>query len=123
MDFASAFGAVGQATTIVKALRGIEKEYDLSTVRAQMAEVYSALADVKIALADAREEIHKRDQRIKELEEGPRKLPGEPCPFCGEQAMRMTLQQMNGQWEVWTCGACTKTKEVRHDLIGTGRRR
>ncbi|KUR75211.1 hypothetical protein [Novosphingobium sp. Fuku2-ISO-50] len=119
MDFASALTALSNAMTLAKALRGIQKDYDIAAVRVQMAEIYDALADARIALADAKSVIVEREQQIKELEGGP--VPGDPCPYCGARAMRMTRQAMNGQWETWTCGECTQTKDVRHDLPGPGR--
>jgi uncharacterized protein YlaI len=105
--------------TIAKTLRGIQQDYDLASLRAQMADIYDALAEARIALADAKGAISERDLRIKDLEGGP--VTGEPCPYCGARAMRMTSQMMNAQWEVWTCGECQKTKDVRHDLPGPGR--
>lgn len=60
-------------------------------------------------------------QRIAALEERLERAPGEACPYCGALAMRMTSQRMNGQWEIWTCGECEKTKDVRHDLNATNR--
>lgn len=83
MDIAAALAAVGHATTIVKAFRTIDKSYDIATVKAQMAELYGTLADVKIALSDAQEEIHSRDQTIRELGEQITTLnSGEACPLC-----------------------------------------
>lgn len=118
MDLGAALSALSNAMTLAKALRGIQQDYDLASVRAQMAEIYDALADARIALADAKSVIAERELKIKELEGGP--VPGEPCPYCGARAMRMTRQAMHGQWETWTCGECSKTREVRHDLPGPG---
>lgn len=119
MEFGTALTAISNAMTLAKALRGIQQDFDLASVRAQMAEIYDALADARIALADAKGVIAEHELRIKELEGGP--VPGEPCPYCGARAMRMTRQVMHGQWETWTCGECSKEREVRHDLPGPGR--
>jgi len=54
--------------------------------------------------------------RMAALEKRLEKRPGEDCPYCGEAALRLTAQRMNGQWEVWTCQECGKEKNVRHDL-------
>ena len=116
MELGTALSAISNAMTLAKTLRGIEKDYDLASVRAQMAEIYDALADARIALADAKGLISERDLQIKELQGGP--VPGEPCPYCGARAMRMSSQRMNTQWEVWTCGECNQTKDIRHDLVG-----
>ncbi len=121
MDIAAALSAVSNAMMLAKSLRGIQQDYDLASVRSQMAEIYDALADARIALADAKSVIAERDLQIKELEGGP--VPGEPCPYCGARAMRLTSQGMNGQREIWTCGVCEKQKEVRHDLAGPRRSR
>lgn len=119
MELGAALSALSNAMDLAKTLRGIQQDYDLALVRAQMAEIYDALADARIALADAKGIIAERELQIKELEGGP--VPGEPCPYCGARAMRMTTQRMHGQWEVWTCGECSKTKDIRHDLAGPGR--
>lgn len=119
MEIGAALTALSNALSLAKTLRGIERDYDLASVRAQMAEIYDALTDARIALADAKGIIAERDLQIKELQGGP--MPGEPCPYCGERAMRMTRQMMHGQWEEWTCGACEKKKDIRHDLPGAGR--
>lgn len=119
MELGAALSALSNAMTLAKALRGIQQDYDLATVRAQMAEIYDALAEARIALADAKSLIAERDMQIKALEGGP--VAGEPCPYCGARAMRMTNQSMNGQREIWTCGECNNTKEVRYDLPGPSR--
>lgn len=119
MELGAALSALSNAMTLAKTLRGIQQNYDLASVRAQMSEIYDALAEARIALADAKSAIAEQDALIKELKGGP--VPGEPCPFCGARAMRMTSQHMNAQWEVWTCGECGNEKDVRHDLPGPGR--
>jgi hypothetical protein len=119
MELGAALSALSNAMTLAKTLRGIQQNYDLALVRAQMSEIYDALAEARIALADAKGAIAEQDALIKELQGGP--VPGEPCPYCGARAMRMTSQRMNAQWEVWTCGECNKSKDVRHDLPGPGR--
>ena len=119
MEIGAALSAISNAMTLAKGLRGIQQDYDLASVRSQMAEIYDALAEARIALADAKSVIAERDLHIKELEGGP--VPGEPCPYCGARAMRMTAQRMNTQWETWTCEECKQEKDVRHDLAGPGR--
>lgn len=119
MELGAALSAISNAMALAKTLRGIQQDFDAALIRAQMAEIYDALADARIALADAKSTIAERDLKIKEMEGGP--VPGEPCPYCGARAMRMTSQTMNGQREEWTCGECGKEKEVRHDLAGPGR--
>lgn len=119
MELGAALSAISNAMALAKTLRGIQQDYDIASIRAQMAEIYDALADARIALAEAKGTIAERDLKIKELEGGP--VPGEPCPYCGARAMRMTSQSMNSQRELWTCGECGQEKEIRHDLTG-GRR-
>lgn len=54
MELGAALAAISNAMTVAKALRGIQQDYDLASVRAQMAEIYDALAEARIALADAK---------------------------------------------------------------------
>jgi hypothetical protein len=90
MDVAAGLTLLGQATSIVKNLRDIEKGFDVAALKVQMAELYGTLADVKIALSDAREAIHDKDKKIRELEEKISTLnSGESCPICGEGRMKI----------------------------------
>lgn len=90
MDIAAGLTLLGQATSIVKNLRDIEKGFDAAALKAQMAELYGTLADVKIALSDARETIHEKDKKIRELEEKISALSsGESCPICSEGRMKI----------------------------------
>lgn len=50
MDIVGGLAAASQALGIAKALRGIEKDYDAATYRAQIAELIDALTDAKLAL-------------------------------------------------------------------------
>lgn len=49
------------------------------------------------------------------------KWPGDVCPFCGAQALRMETNDMHGMRELWKCGECGKEKTIRHDLLGKKR--
>lgn len=90
MDVAAGLTLLGQATSIVKNLRDIEKGFDVAALKVQMAELCGTLADVKIALSDAKEAIHDKDKKIRELEEKISTLnSGELCPICGEGRMKI----------------------------------
>jgi hypothetical protein len=91
MDIAAGLTLLGQATSIVKNLRDIEKGFDVAALKVQMAELCGTLADVKIALSDAREAIHDKEKKIRELEEKISTLTsGESCPICGEGRMKIS---------------------------------
>lgn len=67
MDIMSGIAAATQAIEIAKTLRGIEKEYDAATYRAQIAELIDSLTDAKLALSDAKETIAHRNGEIERL--------------------------------------------------------
>lgn len=67
MDIVGGLAAASQALGIAKALRGIEKDYDAATYRAQIAELIDALTDAKLALTDAKGAVAERDEEIKKL--------------------------------------------------------
>lgn len=123
MDISAALAALSQATTIVKALRSIDKSYDLATAKAQMAEVYSALADVKIALSDAREVIHARDHTIRALEAQIAVLrSGEACPLCDNGKLKVVASRPHPdfafagvQERTIRCDACGHSEKRFHD--------
>lgn len=94
MDIVTAVSTLGQAVSIVKTLRDIDKSMDSSALKAQMAELYNDLSDIKMALTDARETIHAKDQKIKELEAKIDALTsGENCPICGEGRLKITASE------------------------------
>jgi hypothetical protein len=64
------------------------------------------------------------EERVASLESALARCPAEGCPFCGARAFRLQDVDMQGDREIWHCGECDKTKEIRHDLIAArGRRR
>lgn len=67
LDFMLALSAVGQAVSIVKGVRDIDKDLSQAELKAAMAEIYDKLSDLKMALTDAREEIREKDDTIKTL--------------------------------------------------------
>ena len=90
MDIAAAIAALGHASTIVKTLRSIDKNYDVATVKAQMVELYESLADVKMALSDAREALHDRDKQSRVLHDKITALQsGEVCPICNNGRLKV----------------------------------
>ena len=67
MDIVGGIAAASQALGIAKALRGIEKDYDAATYKAQIADLINALTDARIALADAKEVMADRDKEVERL--------------------------------------------------------
>ena len=126
MDVAAGLALLGQATSIVKNLRDIEKGFDVAALKVQMAELYGTLADVKIALSDAREAIHDKDKKIRELEEKISTLnSGESCPICGEGRMKIASSREHPhfgfagvQERTLKCEKCGHTEKRNFDPTG-----
>ncbi len=126
MDLIAGIAAVSNALEIARALRAIDKSYDLAEAKAQMADIYMALGDAKIALSDAREAIAGRDQQIKDLEH---KLEaassGEACPICNGGRMKITASVPDPIWgdfgmlrRTLTCGECGHSEPREYDPSG-----
>jgi hypothetical protein len=80
--------------------------------------------DVWKRVQETPDRVDELTRRIAALEEKyGGKRPGDACPFCGERAFRLQTVDMNGLREVWGCGDCKKTREIRHDLMGTAGRK
>lgn len=128
MDIAAALAAVGHASTIVKTLRSIDKNYDVAAVKAQMAELYESLADVKMALSDARVTLRDRDQEIRSLQEKITALQsGEVCPLCEKGRLKVIASKphphfgiFGGQERTVKCTECehTETREYNPKTAG-----
>jgi hypothetical protein len=131
MDIAAGLTLLGQATSIVKNLRNIEKGFDVAALKVQMAELYGTLADVKIALSDARETIHERDKEIRELEEKISTLnSGEACPICSEGRMKIASSRAHPQFgfagvqeRTLKCEKCGHAEKRNYDPNGPSRRK
>ena len=67
MDIMAGLTAVGQALSIVKQLRDIEKSTDEAGWKLALAEMQGALADAKLALVEAQEKSNDQDQEITRL--------------------------------------------------------
>jgi hypothetical protein len=73
MDIPAAFSAIGQAITVAKSLRDIDRSMDAATYKLKIAELSGGLADVKIALSDAALSLQDKDTvagRNRRIEEG-----------------------------------------------------
>jgi len=68
MNISAAIAVAGETLKLVKALKDLDHDLDKAELKSAMADLYSNLADVKIALKDAETELHKRNERITELE-------------------------------------------------------
>lgn len=67
VDIAAGLAAVGQALSIAKTLREMEKSVSEAEFKLQIADLYTSLSDAKIALADAREALQAKDAEIGKL--------------------------------------------------------
>lgn len=139
IDIAGGIAAATQAIDIAKALRGIEKNYDSATYRAQIAELMDALSNAKLALIDAREnaaELEKEIERLRKAFETIETLvkgegdysyfageDGKPlgfpvCPSCEAEGRIVQLKQ-DGPTETGRCPTCEKShKPVTCYLAG-----
>lgn len=123
MEISSAVTLLTQSIGIVKQLRDIDKSYDASLYKSQVAELYTNLADLKMALSDAREDLHEKDQEIVSLNKRIEELTsGEACPICGEGKMK-TIQvsehpmfgEVGVQEKQLQCEKCAHTEKRMHD--------
>lgn len=67
VDLLAGITALSEGIGIAKALRGISKDYDSATHRAQVAEMLDLLTDAKLAMAEAKETLAERDKEIARL--------------------------------------------------------
>ena len=67
MDISVALSSISTALGIAKTLNEIEKDFDKSLFKLQVADLRSALADAKIALADLQEDMAAKDREIDAL--------------------------------------------------------
>ena len=94
MDILTGLNALGQATAILKEIRGIEQNLDAATYKIKIAELYENLSDAKMSLTDAREALHSKDQEIKALQAQIKSLKsGENCPLCSDGTLKVTAQK------------------------------
>lgn len=135
MDIMAGITAASQGLKIAKALRGIEKNYDDATYRAQMAELIESLTDAKLAMAEAKEGLVERDNEIKRLkanfeaksalvkadggydylagDEG--KAVGYPvCPKCNEVDGRISQTKEHENSGKSRCPACSS---IYHPVV------
>ena len=64
MDIASGLTAVGQAISITKSLRELEKSYDAVVHKAKVVDLMEALVETKAALADAKTALEEKDREL-----------------------------------------------------------
>ena len=134
MDIAAGLAAAGQAMTILKGLRELDKSYDQVALKGQIVDLMDQVLEIRIALQDAKEALQKKDDEIAGLlaandlkgatvfHRGYRypEMPGEPGnpsgrPFClrCEQAdgkLIGTTSNPNGRGV-----ACPECKSAYHD--------
>lgn len=135
-DFAVVFSGLTSAMSIVKNLKGFEKQFDEASFKLQRAELYSQLADVKVEMADLQQSLISKDDEIRTLKEKLKvrgkmvytdpyyqqknskgELEGQYCKVCydGEDLlMRLEIMSSNS----WKCGKCNnicvKDERWRH---------
>ena len=71
-------------------------------------------------ITEAPDKIDALERRVAELEAALENCPAKGCPFCGKRAFRLDVVDMQGQREVWKCGECGKSRDIRHDLMRGG---
>lgn len=140
MDIVGGIAAASQALGIAKALRGIEKDYDAATYKAQVVELIDALSNAKLALIDARENTAELEKEIGRLRadfeargaliksEGDYSYfpddDGKPvgfpiCPSCDANG-RITQLKQDGPPNKASCPTCDKSfQPVTCFLAGT----
>lgn len=126
MDISAALASLSQTLGLIKTLREIKHDYDIATLKSQMAEIYMALSDVRMALTDAREVVHQRDKRIKELQDQIVALTsGEACPLCNKGRLKVTAVKPHPTFEFagvqekfFKCSECAHTEKRLHDPSG-----
>jgi hypothetical protein len=67
MDLVAALALLRQSLDTLKALRDIDKAFDLATTKSSLADVMSNLADVRMALIDEQERVREKDAEIARL--------------------------------------------------------
>ncbi|MGD1878225.1 MAG: hypothetical protein ACFB13_12080 [Kiloniellaceae bacterium] len=67
MDIVAALQATSQGLAVLKQLRDIEKNFDIATLKIQIAELADALTAAKLALMEAQEALSKKDAEIASL--------------------------------------------------------
>jgi DNA repair exonuclease SbcCD ATPase subunit len=67
VDIASGIAAVGQAISITKSLRELEKSYDAALYKSRIVELLEALIEAKSTLADAKLTIEEKEREIESL--------------------------------------------------------
>lgn len=128
MDIASGLAAAGNALGIAKALRDVEKLYDVASVRSQITDLMESLTDTRLALAEAKETIadaHAEIARLKKTEKDRASLvegyggyffnmneAGEPigfpvCPKCNDIDDRIVQLVQNIAVDAAKCPVCS----------------
>jgi hypothetical protein len=69
MDIMTALAAVSQGLEALKTLRAIDKDFDASAYKLQVASLADSLATAKIGLVDAKEDIAAKDAEIARLKQ------------------------------------------------------
>jgi superfamily II helicase len=64
MDIITALQATSQGLSVLKQLRDIEKQFDVATLKIQIAELAEALTTARLTLVEAQEELAKKDGEI-----------------------------------------------------------
>jgi hypothetical protein len=133
MDIPAAFSAIGQAITVAKSLRDIDRSMDAATYKLKIAELSGGLADVKIALSDAALSLQDKDTTIRRLQDeidGLKK--GEFCPICSVGRLKVTSSKPHPQFAFagvqersLACDSesCNHTEKRLHDPDGRAKRK
>lgn len=127
MDIGSGLAAAGNALTIAKTLKSIDKDYDAATYKMKIIELIDALTDAKLALAEAKEKLAENARKIVELidntQRRERLLSGEGgyqyrsnangerqgypvCPRCLSDQSKITALVQNVRVDAAKCPSC-----------------
>lgn len=69
MDLGAGLAAAGQAMTILKGLRELDKSFDQVALKGQIVDLMDQVLEIRIALQDAREALRQKDDAIAQLKD------------------------------------------------------
>lgn len=140
VDAIAALGALTNAMNIARALRGVERDFDLATMKMQIADLMTSLADVRMQHAEMVtriDELEKENERLLaaggEIDalveyEGYRFMPddgGGPsgwpaCPACIVRDKAVSIMVQKGHRDGSECHRCSKELDPVPSFVSPG---
>jgi len=140
MELIAAMAGITNAINLVKTMRQIEKDYDASTLKIQLADLSNALADAKMTLTEISLEnysLKNENERLKKsqsetqnlveydgflfLKKEDGSLPKFPiCPCCYEKEKYFTQLVPDGYAAKGKCPRCSENFEPIPSVTETG---